>query len=454
LISRDLPRDITIGASPLAHARYLHNGAGKGYVTIGQKNGLKSPNDWHQHSYPLEKLYELVPAYSGLDDVYITQNRFYGSRRIDRLAELSALYADLDYYKRSELAGMRAEGVLDLSLEALLREQIPPPSLAMSTGRGLALVWPHEPVPGYVLSKWKRCQERIFEALRDLGADPAAKGAAQVLRLAGTYNSNSRTLVQSIFENLDYVWDFRDLADEILPLTQEQLEERRRAQRAAGRGPRIASERRQGTRNGFSLRTLHKNRLDDLKSLMWLRHGEEKLPRGQRDRWMFVAAVSLSYLVVPQFLESEIIALGRNYAGWSEGETRSGMHTVISRAHSAAAGEKVHWQGQQRDPRYRLTNQDIIARLEITSEEERHLKTIISEETKRERDRQRKECERRLQGAQPRDAYIANSRERRQHNRHEARKLHGEGKSLRQIGRALDISHTQVKRLLDSAGGE
>jgi hypothetical protein len=145
---------------------------------------------------------------------------------------------------------MRAEGVLDLSLEALIREQIPHPSLAMSTGRGLALVWRHEPVPGYVLAKWRRCQERIFEALRELGADPMAKSVTQVLRLAGTYNSKFGTLVQSIFENLDYVWDFGDLADEILPLTQEQLEERR-AQRAA-RGPRIASERRKATTKGLA----------------------------------------------------------------------------------------------------------------------------------------------------------------------------------------------------------
>ena len=445
-----ISRETHVGASPLAHARYLHNGAAKGYVTLGQKNGHKPPDDWHQHSYSVEELYEIVPAYGGLADVYIAQNRFYGSRRIEMLAELSALYADLDYYNRSELAGMRAQAVLDFSLEALLREQIPHPSLAMSTGRGLALVWRHEPVPGHVLAKWRRCQERIFEALRDLGADPMAKSASQVLRLAGTYNSNSGTLVQSIFENLDYVWDFGGLADEILPLTQEQLEERR-AQRAA-REPRIASKRREATPKGLSLRTLHQTRLDDLKGLMRLRHGEDKLPPGQRDRWMFVAAVSLSYLLEPQFLEREIIALGRVCAGWSEGEARSRMHTVISRAHSAAAGEKVHWQGQPRDPRYRLTNQEIIAWLEITSEEERHLKTIISEETKRDRDSERKESKRRSQGVQPRDEYIASSRERRQHTRHETRKLRREGKSLREIGRALDISHTQVRRPLGSAG--
>jgi hypothetical protein len=243
-------RETPIGASPLAHARYLH-GAGRGNVTICHKGGLgpEPSSEWNQNSYPVEELHEVVSAYSGLKDVYISQNRFYGSRKIDRVADLSSLYTDLDYYKRSKLASMHAEGLLDLALEALIREQIPYPSLAMATGRGLALIWRHEPVPRHVLPKWAWCQERIFEALKDLGADPAAKSAAQVLRLAGTYNSKSGTLVNSIFENLDGIWDFGDLADEILPLTQEQLEERR-AQLAA-RGPRKASERREATPKGF-----------------------------------------------------------------------------------------------------------------------------------------------------------------------------------------------------------
>ena len=146
----------------------------------------------------------------------------------------------------------------------------------------------------------------------------------------------------------------------------------------------------------------------DLRYLLEIR-GWDKLPPGQRDSWMFVAGVMLSYLVEARALEREIIALGRDYADWSEGETKSRMHTVIDKAQTAAAGEKVQWKGQQRHPRYWFKNQSIIDRLEITPEEERHLKTIISEDTRRERDRERKERARRSQGAQPRDAYIANA---------------------------------------------
>ena len=230
---------LAVGSSSLAHARYLHEG-GRGSVTLARKTGLKSPDDWQQFSDSAKKLYEVLPAYSGLSDVYISQNRFYGSRSSDRIAELSALFTDLDYYNIPDLSSMHPLGVLELAFENLERARIPRPSLAISTGRGIALVWRHEPVPGYVLSKWNLCQREIYEALEDLGADPSALDAARVLRLVGTYNSKSGALVESIFENLDYVWEFGDLADEILPLTREELEERRA--QCAAREPRTAPQ--------------------------------------------------------------------------------------------------------------------------------------------------------------------------------------------------------------------
>jgi hypothetical protein len=116
LISKKL-----IGSSPLAHARYLHN-SGNEYVTVGQKTDRKP---WIQTSYQVEQLYEVLPDYAGLNNVYISLNRFYGSRK--RLAKLSALYSDLDYYNVSEFAHMPPEGVFTLALESLEQAKISPP---------------------------------------------------------------------------------------------------------------------------------------------------------------------------------------------------------------------------------------------------------------------------------------------------------------------------------------
>ena len=195
----------------------------------------------------------------------------------------------------------------------------------------------------------------------------------------------------------------------------------------------------------FTVATLSQDRLSDLQRLVELR-GLDQLPPGQRNYWMFAATISLSYLVEPQVLEREIITLGRDYAGWSERETRSRMQAVISRAHAASVGDKVEWHGQQRDPRYRLKNQTIIDMLGITPSEEKEMQVLISKDTKRQRDRERKERERRSRGAKPRDEYLAEASEKRR----VALELHHQGMSLRKIGERLGVSHTQIKRMIST----
>lgn len=104
------------------------------------------------------------------------------------------MYADLDYYKVPDLADMPVRGVFTMALEALARARLPRPSLAVSTGRGLALVWRHTAVDRTELVRWNFCQSRIWGALRSVGSDRAATDAARVLRLVGTVNSRSGSL--------------------------------------------------------------------------------------------------------------------------------------------------------------------------------------------------------------------------------------------------------------------
>jgi hypothetical protein len=67
--------------------------------------------------------------------------------------------------------------------------------------------------------------------------------------------------------------------------------------------------------------------------------------------------------------------------------------------------------GRASSGRYWLSNKEIIQRLKITPEEEAHLKTIISKDTKRKRDRERKEKDRRSKGVAPREEYLGERRE-------------------------------------------
>jgi hypothetical protein len=150
LASRPAPRLIT----PADHARALHP-AGRGRVTLARR---LQGGGWRETSVPVADLAYAVRHLAGEPDAYLTQNRFFGHRRlVSRLAELDALFVDLDYHKTTAHADAHPWHVLDLALDALQAERIPSPSFAVATGRGLALVWLHRPVPRAALPRWRAC---------------------------------------------------------------------------------------------------------------------------------------------------------------------------------------------------------------------------------------------------------------------------------------------------------
>jgi hypothetical protein len=411
-------------------------------------------SDFKMQAYEMRDLWDILPAYGGMNDSYISVNRFWGTRAVARLACLSSLYSDLDYYQVPELADMHPQGITWLAFEELERARIPRPSLAVATGRGLALIWRHDPVPRAALSRWKLCQDHIFRALKCLGADPAARDAARVLRLVGTRNSKSGTIVEAVWEDdAEGIWTFDELANEILPLTREQLEElrakrresRESRERPLTKGRKRAPKSRDDVEKRFTATDLALSRMSDLQLLLKLR-GQDMLPPGQRDAWMFVAGASMAHLVEPQFLERELITLGEDHAGWSEAETRSRMNSVVSRAEDAGADKKIEWNGQRLDPRYRLKNQTIIEMLGITPTGEKKMKTIISKDTKRQRKTERQRQKRRAEGVKPRDEYLDEAEKRKSR----VQELHQQGLSYRKIGEKVGLSHTQVRRIISS----
>jgi hypothetical protein len=358
-------------------------------------------------SVPISDLGYAVRQLEGAPDVYLTQNRFLGRRRrVSRLAELDALFVDLDYYKTA-CADAHPRHVLSLALDALEARRIPSPSFAIATGRGLALVWLHRPVPRAALPRWRACQQVLGHTLRHLGADRLASDAARVLRLVGTRNSRSETLVEGM-TSVGEAWHFDRLADEILPLERAELVAlrlERARRRATGKGgPRPARR--------FDSPGLWELRLAELQRLLehrWF----GTLPQGQRDTWMLLAGVAVSYLVPGPMVRREIVALADQVTGghWRERETLSRMRSVIARAEQAARGEKVEYRGKRIDPRYRFCTATIIEALGITEAEMRAcgFRHLVSPEIARERHRLAEERRRRASGAIPRQEYEASA---------------------------------------------
>jgi hypothetical protein len=388
----------SIITSPEQHAQVLHH-TGRGNVVVAQRDEGR----WRELSVAIGDLGYVTRSLAGRADAYLSQNRFFGRRRtITTLHELGALFTDLDYYN-TPFAGLTPGHLLHhLVLEALAAAKIPTPSFAVSTGRGLALVWLHTAVPRHALPRWRACQRRIFETLGAYGADPRATDAARVLRLIGTQNSRAGTFVEAL-TGVGAVWDFDDLANEILPLSRAALTALR-MRRATDKRFAVAPP------ANFTAATLWEGRLTDLQKLLqgrWL--GE--LPPGERDAWLFIAGTAMSYLAPVQVLRREIVTLAHQVGGWAESETRSRLSAVLARAEQAARGEKIEYRGLLIDPRYRFKDQTAVEWLHIRGEEMRafDLRHFVSPEIKRERDRLRKEEERRAAGVISRQQYEATS---------------------------------------------
>ena len=233
---------------PREHGEVVHAG-GKGLVAIAHRT---KKDRWRERVHGVEAALELLNHYRGQRDVYLSTQRFRGRRRVAYLLSLSELYADLDYYRIPELTDADPRKVLELALKALSRAaRMPEPSLAISSGRGLYLLWLHEPIARSALPRWAACQRELCKVLKPLGADSLAVDAARVLRVIGTHHSEARAMVEAITPAGE-VWEFNELADRILPLTRAELHDLR-IQRAL-RGPRSPSESLRTPPEGFSLR--------------------------------------------------------------------------------------------------------------------------------------------------------------------------------------------------------
>jgi hypothetical protein len=419
------------------HGALLHGsfaGAAAGCVAIATNGPAER---WREKVYAVDELPEVLPYYAGRSDVFLSIQRFWGWRRIAQLAQCGALVMDVDFYKMKKLAESHPLGVLEDCRIALEAARKPQPSLAIASGRGLNLLWFHEPIPRGALPRWNACQKELWKVLRPLGADRSALDAARVLRLVGSQHSGVGVSVEALTPAED-VWEFDRLADEVLPLTRAEVMDLRI--RRAARDAKKPTKRGAKTVQGFGVATLWEARLKDLQALVSRVRWSGELPEGQRDIWMFLACNAMSWLAVPEVLEREAYALACEVTSWHDRETKTRMHAIFKRALMASRSETIEWRGLEIDPRYRFKTETIIELLDITPEEQKEMNVLISPAEKY----RRKVEKRRKAGVMPRAEYEGRAMWRRS----EARRLVTEGKTLKEIGKILGVNWRSVYRLL------
>ena len=181
--------------------------------------------------------------------------------------------------------------------------------------------------------------------------------------------------------------DFERLADAVLPFTRKEAavaEADKPAVRIIQfkRGGESALELRR-----FSFETLHWDRVTDMRKLRQLRG---PIAEGGREMFVFLMLNELakSGQVNAHNFQYETVALARECESFVKESdwSRSTFSTLYRRVKEHVAGQYGRGQGL-----YKYQNQTLIEQLEITPDEERHMKTLISttEKYRRNNDRRR-----------------------------------------------------------------
>ena len=319
----------------------------KGWITrsVIDKNGY---SQWHY------KYAELKDLDMNGENIYITLNTFYKPcRRLENIKELNTLFIDLDYYK----TGKTKEQVLMNLEKNYFNQSIPIPNYVIDSGRGMYLIWLINKVPSKALALWKAIQEYLYNQLKCFGADRQALDATRILRVPGSINSKSKTVV-NILDEYKYVYDLREIQNEFLP-------ELKPYEKKIGRPSKINYIYRE--------RSLYYGRIQDIIKLCELREYDLK---GHRELILFLYRYYLC-----SFTEDIEKALNDVL------ELNSMFRQALSEREVIRATRSAEICYLDKNKQYKYKNETLIELLEITEEEQRDMTIIISKEEYKRRDR-------------------------------------------------------------------
>ena len=412
---------------PEQHYTLLHAAPSFGTVLLWQPT--QPPGErWQKLRGDGEAIAEFLNALEKDRDTYLSVNQFDGWRTIKLLRSLRANFVDIDLKD-----GQRPEIALAVALDELAHQRLPAPSFAVYSGRGLHLYWILHPVPAQALPVWQRIEDKLVEALTEIGADPRARDCTRVLRLVGTRNNKNGAWV--VGETITgYRWPLQELANQVLGPRKPKKGQIRDLAAARARQGKSATH----AIRGSIYERWHKVYQD----LLTLGRHYGTIPEGHRDTWLFLASVALSWFARAEALEHEIELLARSHTTLKRSEVKKVVKTIVARAERAARGEKFEWNGQLVDPRYRFRRATLYRWIQplIPNELLPNLHAIVPDDVARER--KKAVWDARWGDRNTGQGYRLGNAEKAAR----ARELRAQGMSYRKIAEELDVPIRSLRR--------
>lgn len=364
-LSLDIGQDLTLND----YTNTLHD-TKDGFVTVATKKG----KNWAERSHFVDAWQNYIHI-DELVDCYASVNSFYKPERaVSNVRHIKTLYSDLDIYNE----GLSKDKAFEMIQFAVDKETIPKPTFIIDSGRGLYVMWSIESAPGRfknVQKLYGHVQDFLYENLEELGADPKAKDMARVLRVPGSTNTKNGARVEVVQYNEECVYTLsymRDFMNEVNNVDWSEIENEIKERK---KKKRTKKKKNSNLARLFNYYTLAIARTEDLKMIVQLRDYDVK---GYRNfiihLYMFEMMKIHKDYYVAAHQTKELNDLFKNSLDTAD------VNAVCKSSFNAYKEyEKDKTKG------YNYKNMTIIERLEMTSEEQKHMKTIITAEEKQRR---------------------------------------------------------------------
>ena len=357
------------------YIKHLYSDDLSGYIQVAQLEDGQVVKIFNTEQKGIRKI---VYEQRGEKDMFISPNSFYIPRRSsDNIRHYRALFIDLDLDIHS-----KTEAAYEVYLLAD-SGRVPVPTMIVDSGRGLHCYWRIDHAPKAAAYTWQELQDYLYRQLKHLGADIKATDSSRLLRLPDTINSRNNALCKIMIVN-DNRYSMYDLREKYLHYKKKDKPEpgKRSSGKSRGKVSRL-----------FNSYTLHMARADDMETICRLRDYEVEGYRNSilhcyaywkgiyiRDPEQLTEKTQdLNYKFRVPLKDPEIKAIVKStgraiekFIDYEQG-MRSGEDKRVSKAMKERGG-------------YWYTNDRLIEMLNITEDEQRQLKTIISTKEKRRRD--------------------------------------------------------------------
>lgn len=417
-------RQAVFDFGPSDHFVTLHGGH-RCPVAVATKD---AGGEFRQYVYGHADAATMLLNLAGGDDqaTYLSQSGFAavgGRRTVGQVRALTCWFVDLDSYKVPGLSGADAAQLLDGSRR--VHPWLPDPTLLVDSGRGAYFVWAFDrPVAVERLAEWQAVEDALVALLKPFGADPQARDAARILRVAGSFHLAAGERVQAQRVGDAVAFDrMRRLVLDHAPAKPAA----RRLHSIEGTGP--AAKKRTGQAlQGYQLAL---DRMADYRRLAELRGGDLG---DYRHRLLYCYAQACAWYAGSEAqLRDELDDFAALHFRDPDRYRSRLVESVIDRFLEDGCGKIVRLSSTRDEGRYRFSNRYIIRTLGVTRDEQQQLRTIISTEEKLRRLTEK----RRASGMASRAQYLDRAAERRS----EARRLRAdEGLSVREIAGRLGVS--------------